>query len=263
MNNQLIEKFQRDGFIVLRDFFKGDTALDEVRSEITSIGKLIVGNEFRFDVFDRELVTREKQSLLYDRLHYLPSLSRLSGNRALHEAMVTLGMKHPVLMGCCNMRYDVPRDAKHLFDWHQDSIYLLGSLNAVTIWIPFGPVDEQHGSIEVIPGSHVRGIYPFKKISEKPVMQNIPFLQRDLAIDYEVQETPVAVTADVGDIVVFNQMLLHRSTPNSSLRPRWTAQIRLSDLGCQWFIENKCPTGDKKNIFNYRYPGFHHPQSKV
>lgn len=263
MDDQLIEQFHRDGFVVIRDFFKGQPALDEVRAEITEIGRLIAGDEFRFDAFDRNFITKEKQSLLYDRLHYLPSLSRLSGNQALHDAMVVLGMKHPVLMGCCNMRYDVPRDARHLFDWHQDSIYLLGSLNAVTIWIPFGPVNEHHGSIEVVPGSHTQGIYPFKKISEKPVMENIPFLQRDLAIDYDVQETPVAVTGGLGDIVVFNQMVLHRSTPNTSTRPRWTAQIRMSDLGCSWFVDNKCPTGDKKNIFYYSYPGFQHSMSKA
>lgn len=94
-------------------------------------------------------------------------------------------------------------------------------------------------------------------------MENIPFLQRDLAIDYDVTEPAVAVKANRGDIVVFSQMLLHRSTPNQSRHPRWTAQIRLSDLGCAWFTRNRCPTGEKRNIFHYDYPGFRHPMSHV
>lgn len=263
MISAFAEPFQRDGYVVIRNFFGGNPVLREIRDEVSAIGRLIVGSEFNFEAFDRTLITPAKQSLLYDRLHYLPSLSRLSGNVALQRAMIELGMDQPVLMGCCNMRYDVPHDARHLFDWHQDTLYLLGSLNAVTVWIPFGPVDVHHGSIEVIPGSHAHGLYPFKTISSKPILENTPFLQRDLAIDHSVVETPTAVEADFGDIVVFNQMLLHRSTPNRSSRPRWTAQIRLSDLGCQWFVDNKCPTGDKRNIFHYPYPGFRHPLSKA
>lgn len=264
MQREIVEQFQRDGYVVIRNFFQAGSVLDEIQREITEIADQVVGKGvFRFDAFDRAVVTREKQSMLYDRLHYLPSLSRLSGSVVLGQAMVELGMKQPVLMGCCNMRYDVPDDSKHLFDWHQDTLYLLGSLNAVTVWIPFGPVDAQHGSIEVVPGSHKRGIYPFKKISDKPVLEGIPFLQRDLAIDYEITEPPVAVRAGRGDIVVFNQMLLHRSTPNRSDRPRWTAQIRLSDLGDEWFVQHRCPTGDKRNIFFYPYPGFRHSLSQA
>lgn len=263
LDERTLHQFQQDGYVVLRNFFGPQSVLDEIQQEIESIGRMVAGPEFEFTRFDRGFITAEKQSMLYDRLHYLPSLSRLSGSVALLDAMKALGMQQPVLMGCCNMRYDVPNDAKHLFDWHQDTLYLLGSLNAVTIWIPLGRVDAHHGSIEVIPGSHRHGIYPFKKISDKPVMENIPFLQRDLAIDYEVTEPAVAIEADRGDIVVFNQMLLHRSTPNHSRYPRWTAQIRLSDLGCDWFTRNRCPTGEKRNIFYYDYPGFHHPLSHV
>jgi ectoine hydroxylase-related dioxygenase (phytanoyl-CoA dioxygenase family) len=263
VQQQVVDLFRRDGYAIIRNFFSAGSVLDEIQDEITEIATQVIGTEFRFTEFDRAIVTREKQSMLYDRLHYLPSLSRLSGSLALRQAMKDLGMMQPVLMGCCNMRYDVPSDSSHLFDWHQDALYLLGSLNAVTIWIPFGPVDSLHGSIEVIPGSHVRGIYPFKKISDKPVLDNIAFLQRDLSIDYEVTEAPVAVEADRGDIVVFSQMLLHRSTPNHSMRPRWTAQIRLSDLGDEWFVKHRCPTGDKRNIFFLPYPGFRHPMSRI
>ena len=253
-------RFEDNGYAVISNYLDL-TALTEIRDEVLGIGKRVVGPDFDFEIYNPDLVTPAKQSLLYDRLHYLPSLSRLSGNKQILSLCQQLGLEQPILMGCCNMRYDRPHDTKHLFEWHQDTLYLLGSLNAVTLWIPFGPVDKHHGTIQVIPGSHKNGLYPFKKISDKPVEKDRPFLQRDLSIDYDVTEEPVTIEAKFGDIIIFKQMLLHKSWPNHSNKVRWTTQIRISDLASPEFTAQGCPTGDKKNIFFQNYPGFKHPES--
>lgn len=254
--------FEEKGYIVLRQFLPLEV-FDEIKSEIKHIGKFIIGEDFNFDSYQESLISPEMQSQLYDRLHYLPSLSRLSGNLKLLEACRSLGIEIPILMGCCNMRYDRPNDHKHLFDWHQDSIYLLGSCNAVTIWIPFGPVNEYYGSIQLIEESHLEGIRPFKKISDKTIDSRKQFLQRDLAIDEVVTQTPITVEAQAGDIVIFKQMLLHRSLPNCSNNVRWTAQVRISDLAFPGFLKDGCPTGDKSNIFFQNYEGFKYPMSDL
>lgn len=263
LSTEIIKKFDQDGYVLLKDFFKESSILNSILDEINSIGKILIDDSFEYNQYNKGIITRDKQSLLYDRLHYLPCLSRLSGDQNLIDILYALNFKKPVLMGSCNMRYDIPEDNEHLFDWHQDTLFLLGSLNAVTIWIPFGPVDQHHGTIQVIPGSHKSGLYPFKKISDKPIYENISFLQRDLKLDVSVEDTPETIIANIGDVVIFKQMLLHRSLPNCSLLPRWTAQIRMSDLGCEWFVENKCPTGDRKNIFYHKYPGYNHEMSRV
>ncbi len=58
-----------------------------------------------------------------------------------------------------------------------------------------------------------------------------------------------------GDIVVFKQMLLHRSTPNFSDQIRWTAQLRITDLADPDYRRQRFPTGDRTNIFYVDYPG--------
>ena len=252
--------YAKNGFAIIKDQLDIN-ALNEIKQEVIQVGEFIVGKSFKFDSYDADLITPEKQSALYDRLHYLPSLTRLSGNKQLLQICKDLGMEIPILMGCDNMRYDRPHDSKHLFEWHQDTLYLLGSINAVTIWIPFGPVDLHHGTIQVIPGSDKNGMYPFKKISDKPIEKDRPFLQRDLSIDYDVTEEPATVTAKFGDIVIFKQMLLHKSCPNNSDKVRWTAQIRITDFGSPEFLAQGCPSGDKTNIFFQNYPGFKHPLS--
>lgn len=257
--------FERDGFTIVRGFWGAGGELDALQSQIDELGRLIVGPAFSSIRYRDccELLTPDRQSLLYDRLKYLPALSRMSGSEAVRELCIALGLGLPSLMGCCNMRLDKPGDARHLFEWHQDTLYLLGSTNAVTLWIPLQDVDLAHGTIEVIPGSHAQGILPFRKVSDKAVAPGVPFLQRDLSLDIEVTQTPLAIEAKRGDVVVFRQMLLHRSTPNHSEQIRWTAQLRVTDVAEAEHRRQRCPSGDRSNIFDVDYPGFRPVESRL
>lgn len=254
------ERFEEDGYLVLKDFWK-QGELIELETQLAELGQRIVGPQFNPRDFAQYALEPATQSLLYDRLKYLPALSRMSGSPAVHDLCRELGLAHPSLMGCCNMRLDKPADSRHLFAWHQDSLYLLGSENAVTLWIPFQDVNLASGTIQVIPGSHKRGLYPFKRISDKVIAPYVPLLQRDLSLDVDVTETPETITAERGDIVIFKQMLLHRSTPNLGQQIRWTTQLRITDLADAEYRRQRYPTGDRTNIFYVDYLG-HNAQQR-
>ena len=249
-----LEEFERDGYVVLREFWQHGE-LDELQSQLDELGKLVVGEKFTSRDRSNYELTSLDQSLLYDRLKYLPALSLMSGSSAVRQMCRGLGLEHPSLMGCCNMRLDKPHDTKHLFAWHQDTVYLLGSVNAVTVWIPLQDVNLQCGTIQVIPGSHRRGLAPFKRISEKAIAPYVPFLQRDISLAESVTDEPVTIEARRGDLVVFKQMLLHRSTPNLGEQIRWSAQLRITDLADPEYRRQRFPTGDRTNIFYVDYPG--------
>jgi len=123
------------------------------------------------------------------------------------------------------------------------------------VWVPLQDVNLHRGTIQVIAGSHKRGLAPFRRISKKVIAPYVPMLQRDLSLAEEVTEEPVTIEAQRGDIVVFKQMLLHRSTPNLSDQIRWTAQLRITDLADADYQRQKFPTGDRTNIFYVDYPG--------
>ncbi len=253
------EEFERNGYIIVNGFWD-DTELNDLEHEIEELGQYVAGPNFSMK--NATMLNDELQSMIYDRLHYLPALSRLSGSKKVRKLCREFGLQMPWLMGSCNMRLDRPR-GKHLFDWHQDTLYLLGSVNAVTLWFPLGDADLQHGTIQVIPGSHKNGIYPFRKISDKPILQNLQFLQRDLSIDCEISEEPTTIVVRRGDVVVFKQMLLHRSTANISDVIRWTGQLRITDLSDPDHKAQQFPTGDKTNIYFVRYPGHDLAKSKA
>jgi len=49
------------------------------------------------------------------------------------------------------------------FGSHQDWPTLQGSLDTVTVWIPFVDVDRDRFTLEIVPGSHTGGLYPYAR----------------------------------------------------------------------------------------------------
>jgi len=257
IDNNAQDFYRENGFIVLSGSDWLVNKLEEVEKEIQALFDTLLKKGIDIYSHTMQDVDSISQPTIYDRLKYLPSLAGLEGDAKILNLLKMLGFSFPILMGCSNMRYDRPENQKHLFKWHQDSVYLLGSLNAVTIWIPFKDASSDFGTISVIPGSHINGIRRFEVISDKALDSGLPFLQRDIELSENVDEDEeMIVEASRGDLVVFNQFLLHRSIYNPSDRVRWSMQLRFSDLNCENYKKNKFANGDCKNIFQVEYPGF-------
>lgn len=100
--------------------------------------------------------------------------------------------------------------------WHRDAHYGLPDAydsRIVVAWIPITQAGEERGSLAVIPGSH-----------------------RDrraaLPSPAELSERSVEIAAGPGDVVFFDNWLLHGSTPNrSASEVRWSFNFRYLPRG--------------------------------
>jgi ectoine hydroxylase-related dioxygenase (phytanoyl-CoA dioxygenase family) len=94
---------------------------------------------------------------------------------------------------------------------------------AISVWIPLVPVDEDTGCIQVIPGSHKKGLRPDVRVPRNNLI--------GLA-DGEVEGMePVSCSMEPGDVLLFTETLFHRSTDNRSDHTRWSLDIRYFDAG--------------------------------
>jgi ectoine hydroxylase-related dioxygenase (phytanoyl-CoA dioxygenase family) len=181
-------------------------------------------------------------------------LTQLASSPRILEFVRALGLAEPALMHSYNVRMDLPSEDHFLFHWHQDITYLLGSTNSMTLWIPLGPANAEHGSVEVVPGSHRDGVQPFVFTGSGAVDATRRLSPNDVRLKQEPSAGQL-LAVERGDLVVFSQFLLHRSTPNSSSSPRWTAQLRFSDLMDPAFRAAEFPFGDATNIYHTSYLG--------
>ncbi len=106
--------------------------------------------------------------------------------------------------------------------WHQDSGYFhtMGDAHLIlTVWVPLMDATVETGAMEVIPRSHRDGVRRhFWATVSAPGLTVHP--------DHLPDTPPVPVPANVGDAVLMTNLTVHHSTPNTSGRIRWAADLR-------------------------------------
>ena len=151
------------------------------------------------------------------------------------------GIRFPVLNTKPLMSFSSRHTAQKEEHWkvgpHQDWASNLGSTNGVTAWIPLQDVDNELGPLEVVPDSHLLG--PLEHEGTPPVIKG------RVAEDFF---NYVPVPMEVGDVLFFRTMLIHRSGENiTEDRIRKSLHFRYNDALEQSFIDRKYPmnrTGD-------------------
>jgi len=245
-----VDAFHEHGFVVLRNFFDYDRDLAPLTDQIAWLGRRLGGADFAMnDAAAVERLSLEQRGTLYRSLRYLPALAQLAAQPKLLDLSRAFGIAFPLVLRSFNVRMDTPHRDEFLFHWHQDITYLLGSHDSLTYWIPLCRVDAEHGSIEVIDGSHRDGVHPVTYTGTKTLEPQTVLAPADARLVKEPDEPTVLVEAEPGDLVAFSQYLLHRSTPNRSAGTRWTVQIRHADADEQAFLDAGLPMGDATNIY--------------
>lgn len=112
--------------------------------------------------------------------------------------------------------------------WHQD-LWAFQSdadeTDALTVWVPMVPADDENGCLLVVPGSHRPGELSVhcKPTDERPNFKGIP--------DEIVPQERVTLPADPGDLVILNKLTQHCSLMNVSDRIRWSFDLRYQPIG--------------------------------
>ena len=102
--------------------------------------------------------------------------------------------------------------------WHQDASPFDGSEDIPVpvlfdFWLGLDAADVENGCMELIPGSHTLGRLEHEQTG-KILREMDPFKQGF------TEEDVVRIETDPGDVIVWHQDLIHRSSANMSDRPR-------------------------------------------
>jgi Phytanoyl-CoA dioxygenase (PhyH) len=137
------------------------------------------------------------------------------------------------------------------FGAHQDWPTLQGGLDTVTIWIPFVDVDRDLFTMDVIPGSHKGGLYPYKR--------------RDHIFEVDPEYYDPGdfrpIEACRGDVVFMTSFSIHRSSTHGDNRLRVSTSMRYENAAEPYFIERNYPFAHKRSVIpELITPNFPSPQ---
>ena len=113
------------------------------------------------------------------------------------------------------LRMDPPIDNRNSLDWHVDVSKNKFVKNACTIWCPLTDVNENNGTIKILPGSS----------NENFVNDDIEFQKK-----FTSKYTAVNIPLSKKDILIFNYNLVHRSGFNQSEKIRFVLVFHFEKL---------------------------------
>jgi hypothetical protein len=110
-------------------------------------------------------------------------------------------------------------------NWHQDNGVVLPEADdtqMLTVWFPLRPVAEEHGCLQVVPGSHRNGLMVHCPAGPGGLQVPERIASRDRA-------TPIPM--DPGDVLLIHKLTLHNSLPNLSNEIRISFDLRYNPIG--------------------------------
>jgi phytanoyl-CoA hydroxylase len=218
-----------DPFVTTTD---ADTGCDDRLGAFRDVGHFVVEDLFTASECDDILDHLEQAAVLAlgrpddGPLSYRPLLHLESGHL---QAVACDPRWAPVVMPILGRSVRLyweqgvakPPRARTELPWHQDNGYAPTIPEEyVTCWLALDDADEDNGCIHVLPGSHRNGTLDHHNVAGSPFRAG-----------YDGPEAGLAVPVRKGSVLVFSSLIMHRSGPNVTARPRrsWILQYCVGD----------------------------------
>ncbi|XP_041352957.1 1-deoxypentalenic acid 11-beta-hydroxylase-like [Gigantopelta aegis] len=238
-----IKQYFDKGYVIVEDFFSKDdldACRESVREQVDRLAQKLfnagkIKNLYMDQGFFQRLIKIEEDFpganiLLHKSGEFPPAFQKLWSNpRLLNVIEQLIGpdiMGHPVW----NLRTKTPNNEATIVPWHQDSGYLdtrsYGVLQ-VGAWIPLLDATEENGCMQIAAGGHKKGQVAQHKCCYGGtwyVMLEEEEMAKTLGVNLEKDLTVCPVP--YGGMLLFNNMLPHKSLPNKSKDIRWSLDLR-------------------------------------
>lgn len=240
-----IDSYKRDGFFIAKQILPA-REIDPVQKEVAEV--LIEQLQFlegceqnrTQSVYELMITLFNKDKARYlaclrvaAKLH---SLQMLMMNPAIVSYAKALGIELPIMQArpvYHVMSHELKFPGGYFgFGVHQDWPALQSSLDMVTAWVPLIDVDKNLFPLEVVPGSHLFGLYSGNVTEHLIEIDPKEYNESDF----------VPVEADKGDVIFMSAFSLHRSGMNGRTNAvRLAASCRYENAKEKYFVEHCFP----------------------
>jgi hypothetical protein len=237
-----VNQYWQDGFLLVRDLLSRQElqpAIESIDRQVADLSKLLhrqglIDREFDEYDFLKRLAKLEQAypgaSVIIHTSGTLPTTfaTLWSSAKLLDIIQQLLGPNiagHPVW----NLRAKTPMTSRATVPWHQDTAYLDEGAEGTfqpTAWIPLVDTNETNGTLQVIRGSHRSKTFPHQ-LEKKAGKSDSWYLYID---DQNIPAGEIVTCSlNRGDVLLLNQLIVHRSTENYSDSVRWSLDFRWQD----------------------------------
>lgn len=263
-DEKLLQKFNRDGFLIIKNFFN-NKIINNSKKEIFNISKKIYKKKIKkikyseknFDYYIKDSLKKDPvfSSKFYDISKKFLSMH----NFALNPKIIKIAKKLlkseniGILNRAYGYRLDRPNDKKFLTQLHQDYIQNLGAPEGLVFYNSLRDVNNIDGPVIIYKGSHKLGqtkVIINNKIKNQSKSYIIDISQKKLGLFKKIK-----LIIKKNDLAILDFFLLHKSSPNKSKNIRWSMICRYFNFNSKIGIKNLFPGGlQENNAFETFHP---------
>ena len=195
------------------------------------LGTGLISDSFPGEPFPTRLARLFENLGSREFLHYdrswrdrFPGYFELMSNPKIMDAVESLIGPEIFSNPVYNVRPKVPKVAAGAVPWHQDKSYWpdANANPVITVWIPLVDSNLENGCLHLIPGTHKKRVVDHGKEGYSGTSY---LALPDEYIEKRKREI-IALPMSAGSAVLFNDRLIHSSTPNNSNGVRWSVDLR-------------------------------------
>jgi ectoine hydroxylase-related dioxygenase (phytanoyl-CoA dioxygenase family) len=229
--------YRSHGYVLLNDLLTDDDLaparaamtqkVDMIADELLRDGKVkdsLRHRPFKYRLAELFAELKDQDFLRYGRSwrDRLPGYFVLMSNPKILDAVESLIGPEIFANPVYNVRPKVPKVAAGAVPWHQDKSYWpdANSNPVITVWIPLVDSTPENGCLHLIPGTHTKRVIKH----ERETYSGTGFLA--IGEEHVKGRQILRIPMNAGSAILFNDRLLHMSTPNNSDHVRWSVDLR-------------------------------------
>ena len=254
------EKFTEQGYLVVQSALsEADLApLIAVVSEVVGTratelyNEGVISDTYEGLPFERrwhailKACDRENEVFGWHTLVFSEALFDLITHRKILDVLESLIGGDIQFNGDFWVRPKLPNEKLTTLPWHQDSAYMPNTETDthLTVWLPLVDVKPENGPLQFLPGSHKSGLQTYHRVPSETFA--VPVLS-PTSSDIDIH----TLEMEKGDLLVFNNLVFHRSLLNCSDIIRWSVDFRFSPTGTSldglWHEAIACPARERES----------------
>ncbi len=239
ITNKLISKFDKNGFIIIRNFIDKKNINNIFDQLNKTLNHILKKNDIKFNSEDtiekKYIILKKKNPILkshfYDSIKLLDATNRIVFSSKVINTMKKLLKKKVIFVRGQRLRLDHKSDPYNL-PLHQELNNISNDFGL--LWMPLVKVNQKSGSLCIIPRSHKFGhlLYTDSKLTAEKhrvgIVKNILKNKKELNYKNPIvdklfkKENLYFPSLNPGDALIFKTFIFHGSTPYIGKGLRWT-----------------------------------------
>ena len=245
----LIKEYKKYGYCLVKNVLTKnqikkiqEAIIDRVNLDFNATFKLDDFNKTSFHnfVLKKRKEDPEKFSNFYNTLQTNINIFSITSTKKLKNYVKKILEIKKDFLSCSDflLRIDAPLDKRNSLDWHQDSSYFkrTNDLNDCCVtWMPLQKIDKQIGPLNLIPSSHLLGDLPFNRRQKNLLASPQNKINKKYYKDKKIDKFKMSI----GDVILMDSKVIHRSGKNSSKKFRFTILTRIVSTLNKTFIPGR------------------------